>query len=201
MDKNYSPKIRIPPANKQFTDCNVNQGISAGWADVYHSALPCQFIVIDGVPDGDYTLVSTTNSKHIVPEDTYENNTICTGLRITGNNVSVIDPPLKIELATPSVIFNDVPESETTVRSVTFNVIGCREVHFEITDGPKRLTGPAATIFGTPMGNSMSVIHSHHPDKRSGYIWISFTGTIDGDVATGEVSNSHIAAAFRDAKR
>lgn len=176
------------PANAQFINCNVNQGISAGWADVYNSGLPCQFIVIDGVPDGDYTLVSTTNSKHIIPEDTYENNTICTGLRITGDNVVEIDPPLKIELATPSINFDDIPESETTVRSVTFNVIGCREVHFEIIDGPKRLTGPVATAFGTPVGTSMSVAHSHHPDKRSGYIWISFTGTVNGDVATGEVT-------------
>jgi hypothetical protein len=176
------------PAAAQFTDCNVNQGISAGWADVYHSGLPCQFIVIDGVPDGDYTLVSTTNSKHIVPEDTYDNNTICTGLRITGNNVAEIAPPLKIEMATPSIEFTNVPELETTVRSVTFNVIGCREVHFEIIDGPKRLTGPVATTFGTPAGTSASVPHTHRPDKRSGYLWVSFTGTADGDVATGEVT-------------
>jgi Lysyl oxidase/von Willebrand factor type A domain len=192
------------PVTKQFTDCNINQGISAGWADVYNSCLPCQFIVIDGIPDGDYTLVSTTNSKHIIPEDTYDNNTICTGLRISGDAVDIIDPctglqittdsvvaidpPLKIEMATPSIDFNDVPERETTVRAVTLRVTGCREVHFEIIDGPKRLTGPLTTTFGTPAGISASVPHTHRPDKRSAYLWISFSGTADGDVATGQVT-------------
>lgn len=57
---------RISPtasASPQFNDCNSDQGISAGWADVYSSFLACQFVVIDGVPNGDYTLQSTTNAK------------------------------------------------------------------------------------------------------------------------------------------
>jgi Lysyl oxidase len=87
---------RISPtaaASARFDDCNSNQGISAGWADVYSSFLACQFIIIDGLPNGDYTLQSTTNAKHIVGEDCYGDNTIWTGLRIAGNAVSVIDPP------------------------------------------------------------------------------------------------------------
>jgi hypothetical protein len=81
------------PAAPQFNDCNSNQGISAGYADVYGSGLACQFIVIDGLPDGDYTLQSTTNAQHKVPEDCYGDNTIWTGLRIAGNVVTTIDPP------------------------------------------------------------------------------------------------------------
>lgn len=87
---------RIAPgasASGRFHDCNSNQGISAGWADVYSSGLPCQFIVLDGVPDGDYTLQSTTNTQHVVAEDCYGDNTIWTGLRISGNTVQEIDPP------------------------------------------------------------------------------------------------------------
>lgn len=76
-----------------FTDCDHDQGISAGWADVYSDFLACQFIVIDGLADGDYTLQSTTNSQRVAAEDCYGDNTIWTGLRITGNTVSVIDPP------------------------------------------------------------------------------------------------------------
>lgn len=77
----------------RFHDCNSDQGISAGWADVYSSGLACQFIVIDGLPDGDYTLQSTTNSKHKVGEDCFGDNTIWTGLKLAGNTVTTIDPP------------------------------------------------------------------------------------------------------------
>jgi hypothetical protein len=80
-------------AGPRFNDCNSDQGISAGWADVYHSSLACQFVVIDGLPNGDYTLQSTTNAKHTVGEDCYGDNTIWTGLRIAGNTVTMIDPP------------------------------------------------------------------------------------------------------------
>lgn len=76
------------PAQKRFTDCNTNQGISAGWADLYDKSLPCQFIVLDGVPDGDYILVSTTNAQRIIPEDSFADNTIYTGLRIVGDSVT-----------------------------------------------------------------------------------------------------------------
>ena len=87
---------RIAPtasASPQFNDCNSDQGISAGWADVYSSFLACQFIVIDGLPNGDYTLQSTTNAKRVVGEDCFGDNAIWTGLRISGNSVTVIDPP------------------------------------------------------------------------------------------------------------
>jgi hypothetical protein len=80
-------------ASGAFHDCNANQGISAGWADVYSAGLPCQFVVIDGLPNGDYTLQSTTNYRHKVGEDCYGDNTIWTGLRLAGNTVTTIDPP------------------------------------------------------------------------------------------------------------
>ncbi len=82
---------RIEPwarANGQFT-CS-DQGVSAGWSDVYTSSLPCQFITIDGVPDGDYRLVATTNYKQIVQEDRYLDNSVVAGVRLQGNTVSEI---------------------------------------------------------------------------------------------------------------
>jgi hypothetical protein len=87
---------RISPtasATAQFNDCNSDQGISAGWADVYSWFLACQFIVLDGVPDGDYTLQSTTNAQHRVGEDCFGDNAVWTGLRLSGNSVQLIDPP------------------------------------------------------------------------------------------------------------
>jgi hypothetical protein len=85
---------RIGPnasAGGRFGDCNSNQGISSGWADMYNSGLPCQYIVT--VHDGAYTPQSTTNAKHVVSEDCFGDNTEWTGLRIAGNSVSEIAPP------------------------------------------------------------------------------------------------------------
>ena len=84
------PNARQDP---QFNDCNTDQGISAGWADLYNAGLPCQYIVIDELPDGDYTLQSTTNAMSVVDEDSYSDNTIWSGLRIEENNVTEIPPP------------------------------------------------------------------------------------------------------------
>lgn len=87
---------RIGPnasANARFANCNSDQGISSGWADVYSSGLACQYIVIDTVPNGDYTLQSTTNAKRVVGEDCFGDNTEWTGLRINGNSVTEIAPP------------------------------------------------------------------------------------------------------------
>jgi len=66
---------------------DVAMGVSAGWADVYASDLLCQYLVIDGVPDGDYVLIATTNAARKVPEDTFDDNTVSKGLHIEGEYV------------------------------------------------------------------------------------------------------------------
>lgn len=48
-----------PTAHAKF-DC-LNQGISRGFADIYESALPCQWIDVTDVPAGEYTLRATVN--------------------------------------------------------------------------------------------------------------------------------------------
>jgi hypothetical protein len=52
----------------------TNQGISRGWADVYDSDLPCQWIDITGVPSGTYTLRIILNPLHRIVESDYTNN-------------------------------------------------------------------------------------------------------------------------------
>jgi len=88
----YFPRCNAPTERDEHGTYMVN-GISAGWADVYSSFLACQFVVIDALPNGDYTLQSTTNAKHVAGEECYGDNTVWTGLRINGNVVTVIDPP------------------------------------------------------------------------------------------------------------
>lgn len=61
-------------ADPQFDHCGY-QGISAGWADVYHRGLDCQWIDITGVPSGRYVLEVVINPAHVIRENNYSNNT------------------------------------------------------------------------------------------------------------------------------
>ena len=91
----------------------------------------------------------------------------------------------KVTPQTASLVFNDVPEDQTTVRAAVFKVSSCQNVTFDITTGPTVTSGPAGTSFGTPLGTSVSV-DPHVAD--TGRVWISFTGTSAGNVAQGTVT-------------
>jgi hypothetical protein len=79
-----------------------NQGIAAnGGRDLYTNDLACQFIVIDGIPDGEYTFEAVTNAtsvraakektyKIVFEEDNYDDNTVTARLRINGDLVEII---------------------------------------------------------------------------------------------------------------
>lgn len=60
-------------ATPQFNHCGF-QGISAGWADVYHRGLDCQWIDITGVPSGRYVLEVVVNPARVIREHNYANN-------------------------------------------------------------------------------------------------------------------------------
>ncbi len=173
----------------QFTNCNTNQGVSAGWADLYFKTLPCQYIVIDGLPDGDYTLLSTTNAQQLFPEDTYDDNTVCTGLHIAGNAVSEIDPPIGIQLITNSVTFNDVPEGETTARAVVVEVKTCRSVTLRFQTGPMVNPGSAPGSVFDRLGSTVVYLpESNTIVPRQLRLWITYKGTKAGETANGSVT-------------
>ncbi|ADB59165.1 hypothetical protein Htur_0264 [Haloterrigena turkmenica DSM 5511] len=69
-------------------DCDY-QGISAGWADVYPASLPGQYLVIDDLPDGEYTLQATTNAEGTIDEKCDDDNTVRVDLRINNDTVTV----------------------------------------------------------------------------------------------------------------
>jgi hypothetical protein len=168
---------------------NEEQGISAGWADLYNAELACQYIEIDGVADGEYTLTAETNVLRLVVEDNYDDNIVCTGLRILGNNPPAeIPPPIHIDPPIPSITFNDVVAGEKTVRALVFKVRSCRAVTFAVTAGPTVTGGPPATKFELPLGGTDTLGEVHSLDERKAQIWISYTGTAPGDVATGTVT-------------
>ncbi|MCX4247864.1 lysyl oxidase family protein [Paraliomyxa miuraensis] len=62
-------------------DC-ANQGISRGYADIYESDLPCQWIDVTDVPPGDYTIRAALNQARadsavpVLVERDYDNNVV-----------------------------------------------------------------------------------------------------------------------------
>ncbi len=60
----------------------LNQGLQAGWADVYEADLPCQFLDITEVPDGDYTLEIEVNPDGQLADESSSNNLDTVALRI-----------------------------------------------------------------------------------------------------------------------
>ena len=102
------------------------------------------------------------------------------GLLVAGDSISVeLAPPVRDE----GLIFNDVPEGETTLRAAVFDIGSCENVTLRITSGPTLLTGPAATEFSQQEANPKVVVAG----SEQGRVWLAFTGTDEGDSATGEV--------------
>jgi hypothetical protein len=54
----------------------LTTGISVGWADVYDSSVPGQFIDITGLPHGDYILEVEVNPTRVLMESNYDNNVV-----------------------------------------------------------------------------------------------------------------------------
>lgn len=95
---------------------------------------------------------------------------------------------VEVDLDTPTIHFNDVPEGETAARAAVFSVSACGAVTFEITSGPTLTSGAPGTSFGTPLGTSVTLEVAATLDPRKAHVWISYTGTNNGDTANGTVS-------------
>ena len=95
-------------------------------------------------------------------------------------------PPESIAPATPSIAFGNVPEGlggvgVTTFRAVVFEVNTCRRLTFRITSGP---TGG----FGAPPPNSIDVLAGPYTPANYARLWISYTSTTAGAMASGTVT-------------
>lgn len=64
------PTIACEPAY----DCS-NQGLQAGWADIYSNDLDCQWLDVTGVPPGQYVLQVSLNPGRLFDEVSFDNNT------------------------------------------------------------------------------------------------------------------------------
>ena len=65
-----------------------NQGISAGWADIYSYSLDGQWIDVTGVPDGSYQLSVTIDYGNVFAENNETDNTVIKPVTISGSGES-----------------------------------------------------------------------------------------------------------------
>jgi hypothetical protein len=103
-------------------------------------------------------------------------------------NVSraVCNASQSIDLQTLSIQFNDVPEGEQTARAIVFSVTTCLAATFEIVSGPTVTGGPGS--FGTLPSPNATLPATGSLSTREARLWLSFTGTDEGDITTGEVT-------------
>lgn len=104
------------------------------------------------------------------------------------------DEPPEVDLLTPSLAFQDVPEGVggvglTTYRAVLFEVRSCAPVTFEVLAGP---TPP----FGLSLLGSSVIVPSAHEDQPAiGRLWIAYTSTTAGATAVGSVTVGQVGTA------
>ncbi len=67
-----------------------NQGLQKGWVDVYEASLPCQFLDITDVPDGNYQLEVVANPDGVLDDSSTLNNT--QSIDITIGDVNLTTP-------------------------------------------------------------------------------------------------------------
>lgn len=68
----------------------VHMGLSVGWGDLYHRALPGQYVNITGLPPGRYRLRAVADQPNWFVEKNNRNNVTWVNLRITRGGVTVL---------------------------------------------------------------------------------------------------------------
>jgi hypothetical protein len=84
---------------QQFTSCSDDQGITAGWSDIYGRGLDCQWIDIEGLAAGNYQLRVDVNNTQLVAESNYSNNTAVIEVHIPAPGA--VPPAPKVNVTAP----------------------------------------------------------------------------------------------------
>ena len=70
----YDPTLPGSPASSVYNSCGQVQGISVGWADVYHQSLDDQWIDVTDVANGQYWLEVVSDPDNHLAESNENNN-------------------------------------------------------------------------------------------------------------------------------
>jgi Subtilase family/von Willebrand factor type A domain len=92
----------------------------------------------------------------------------------------------RVELLTTHVVFNDVPEGETTARAIAWQCFGFEALTFQIISGPTTTSGPVDS-FSTLLGNSITIPAPGVMTGETARLWLGYTGATAGASAVGTV--------------
>jgi hypothetical protein len=98
----------------QFLDCNTNQGLTAGWCDIYIRNTDCQWIDVTGLAPGVYQLNVTVNAGGNIPESDLTNNTASVKVRVLPPGREAKPP--RVEVVSPRANADAVVGRPVTVR-------------------------------------------------------------------------------------
>ena len=90
-DNRETPSASPVRPPKHYADCGRDkvQGITPGWADVYDTTLPTQYLVLpESLPDGIYCLRNEADPLHLLLETVDEDNAAAVAIRITAESVA-----------------------------------------------------------------------------------------------------------------
>lgn len=97
----YDTTLAGYPLNAVYTGSNscvtrgdgtVLMGLSIGWGDRYPATITDQYIKIDSLPAGEYTVTATADWANWFTESNDANNSTTARIRISKNGVTVLDP-------------------------------------------------------------------------------------------------------------
>ena len=97
----YNPALAGYPLNAVYTGSNswqthtgasVMMGLSIGWGDRYPATIVDQYIKINSLPAGEYTVTATADWANWFQESNDLNNSTTARIRISRNSVTVLDP-------------------------------------------------------------------------------------------------------------
>lgn len=160
-------------------NCN-NQGIQAGWADVYSAGLPCQYIDVTGVPAGEYVLKMVVNPAGLIPESNTNNNVTLVPVTIPPTNCAA--PPTQ-DYFTNAMVVPGAPFS-------TAELNACASKETGEPNHAGKVGGHSLWYSWTPTSNHTAIINT----KRSTFdtLLAVYTGTSISGLSL-VVSNDDIA--------
>ncbi len=148
--------------------------LDGGASPGYFSDIPLNDLMAGGATPA--SMLDHTALGYSYPRD----DTLEARMLELGDPPIISGDPTEINLITPQVVFNDVPEGDTTRRAALFQVSSCETLTFEITNGPTEpfLLDPPGTVPfpGGPFATN---------ELR---IWVSYTGQTPGSVDTGTMT-------------
>jgi hypothetical protein len=111
---------------------------------------------------------------------------VCAGLIAFALDAPCLATPRSVDLLTPTVTFNNIPEGETSARAIRVDVSGCDGATLQIVSGPTVTTGPPGA-FALLLGDSVTLSAAASPVARPARLWLTYRGGAPGTTASGTV--------------